>query len=145
MTSPSAARQVQLPQTAADAKAQATENAAPTPPPQAQKPKYPRGDRSHIPASAQPIVDLLSPEISRIKSVAPAQYKPQVDDMEKRINILFDHLNNEDLLSEETVGQMVEISKSIQSKEWDNAMSGFTEMQTNKLESEGTHWMVSDH
>lgn len=63
--------------------------------------------------------------------------------MEKRINILFDHLNNEDLLSEETVGQMVEISKAIQSREWDAAMAAFTEMQTSKLESEGTHWMVS--
>lgn len=141
--SPTATRQVQLPQTAADAKAAAAENAAPAAPPQAQKQKHPRGDRSHIPASAQPIVDLLTPEISRIKSVAPAQYKPQVDDMEKRINILFDHLNNEDLLSEETVGQMVEISKAIQSREWDAAMAAFTEMQTSKLESEGTHWMVS--
>lgn len=138
VSSPAGNKQVQLPQTAADAKAAATENAAPS-----QKPKYPRGDRSHIPASAQPIVDLLTPEINRIKSVAPAQYKPQVDDMEKRINILFDHLNNEDLLSEETVGQMVEISKAIQAKEWDGAMSAFTEMQTSKLESEGTHWMVS--
>lgn len=121
----------------------AAENAAPTPPPQAQKAKHPRGDRSHISASAQPIVDLLTPEINRIKSVAPAQYKPQVDDMEKRINILFDHLNNDDLLSEETVGQMVEISKSIQAREWDDAMAAFTDMQTNKLQSEGTNWMVS--
>ena len=145
MSSPSATRQqVQLPQTAADAKAAAAENSAPTTLPQAPaKPTHPRGDRSHIPASAQPIVDLLVPEINRIKSVAPAQYKPQVDDMEKRINILFDHLNNGDLLSEETVGQMVEISRSVQAREWEKAMQGFTEMQTAKMETEGTHWMVS--
>lgn len=63
--------------------------------------------------------------------------------MEKRINILFDHLNNEDLLSEETIGQMVEISRKIEGREWDVAMGLFTEMQTAKLESEGMHWMVS--
>jgi protein transport protein SEC31 len=70
-------------------------------------------------------------------------YKPQVDDMEKRINILFDHLNNEDLLSEQTVQQMVSISQTVQNRDWDQALSLFNEMQTGKLETEGTHWMVS--
>lgn len=107
------------------------------------KPKYPRGDRSHIPPSARPIVDLLTPEIARLKSVAPQQYKPQADDMEKRLNILFDHLNNEDLLSEGTVQEMVQISNAVKDREWDRALSLFTEMQTAKLETEGTHWMVS--
>jgi len=139
VSSPSNARQTPLPQTAADAKSTAAENASPAP----QQQKHPRGDRSHVPTHAQPIVDLLVPEVNRIKAVAPAQFKPQVEDMEKRINILFDHLNNDDLLSEETVGQMVEISRCIQNKEWERAMGSFTEMQTAKLESEGTHWMVS--
>ena len=107
------------------------------------KPRYPRGDRSHIPANAQPIVDLLSPEVARIKSVAPQAFKPQVDDMEKRINILFDHLNNEDLLQPDTVQQMVDIAQAVSRKEWDRAQGAFTEMQTTKLETEGTHWMVS--
>ena len=126
-------QQSPLPQTPADQ----------GPRPSSQKSKYPRSDRSHIPASAQPIVDILTPEITRIKSAAPQQYKPQVDDMEKRINILFDHLNNEDLLSESTVQEMVEISKCVQSREWDRALGLFNEMQTGKLETEGTNWMVS--
>lgn len=70
-------------------------------------------------------------------------YKPQVEDMEKRINILFDHLNNEDLLSEQTVQQMVSISQAVQNRDWDQASSLFNDMQTGKLETEGTHWMVS--
>ena len=127
-----------LPQTAADARAETSVQAQSAPP----QPKYPRGDRSHISAHAQPIVDLLTPEIHRIKSVAPAQFKPQVDDMEKRINILFDHLNNQDLLSSDTVEQMVHISRAVEGKEWERAMGIFTEMQTAKLEREGTHWMV---
>lgn len=63
--------------------------------------------------------------------------------MDKRINILFDHLNNEDLLQPDTVQQMVDIAQHVQRKEWDQAQSLFTEMQTAKLETEGTHWMVS--
>lgn len=107
------------------------------------QPKYPRGDRSHIPVSAQPIVDLLTPEVSRIKAVAPQTFKPQVDDMEKRINILFDHLNNEDLLQPDTVQQMVQIAQLVQQKDFDQAQARFNEMQQTKLETEGTHWMVS--
>ena len=132
-----------LPQTAADANSQ-PENQAP-PPAATQKPKYPRGDRSHVPASAQPIVDLLTPEMSRIKAAAPQTYKSHVDDMEKRLNILFDHLNNEDLLGEGTIAEMVEISRSVAAKDWDKAQGLFNEMQTAKLETEGTHWMVSSH
>lgn len=130
--------------------AQAPPPVQPTPPPQmerattpAAKTKYPRGDRSHIPANAQPIVDLLSPEVARIKSVAPQAFKPQVDDMDKRINILFDHLNNEELLKPDTVQQMVEISQAVAGKEWDRAQALFTEMQSAKLDTEGTLWMVS--
>ena len=63
--------------------------------------------------------------------------------MDKRINILFDHLNNEELLKPDTVDQMVEISRAVAGKEWDRAQSLFTEMQSAKLDTEGTLWMVS--
>ena len=65
--------------------------------------------------------------------------------MEKRLNILFDHLNNEDLLSESTVQEMVQISSAVKDREWDRALSLLNEMQTAKLDSEGTHWMVSSY
>jgi len=65
-----------------------------------------------------------------------------VEDMEKRINILYDHLNNDDLLRPDTVQQMVEIARCVQGKDWDRAQSLFNEMNAAKLESEGTHWMV---
>ena len=75
--------------------------------------------------------------------MAPQQYKPQVDDMEKRLNILFDHLNNDDLLSEATVQDMVQISVAVRDREWDKAQGLFNEMQAAKMETEGMHWMVS--
>ena len=62
--------------------------------------------------------------------------------MEKRLNILFDHLNNEDLLSDSTMQEMVGISYAVQAKDWDQAMSLWNAMQTAKLATEGTNWMV---
>ncbi|KYG43306.1 hypothetical protein M433DRAFT_6432 [Acidomyces richmondensis BFW] len=128
-----------LPQMAADANANTTTSPS-TSAPQARK--YPKGDRSHIPASAQPILDILTPIMTQIKNAAPAAFKPQVDDMEKRINILYDHLNNQDLLKEDTVKQMVEIAECVQGKDFDRALSLFGELQTAKQENEGGVWMV---
>lgn len=130
------------PQMTADANANTTSRPS-TSTPDAQK--YPKGDRTHIPVSAQPIVDILTPAMAQIKNVAPAAFKPQVDDMEKRINILYDHLNNEDLLKEDTVQQMVGIAQCVQGKDFDRALSLFGEMQAAKQESEGGVWMVSTH
>ncbi|KAK3075354.1 protein transport protein S31 [Teratosphaeriaceae sp. CCFEE 6253] len=129
-----------LPQTASD-----------TPPPpsapqqqqqQQPKPKYPRGDRSHIPASARPIVGILTPEIARIQGVAPQAFKPQVEDMEKRINILFDHLNNEDLLTEGTVGKLGQIADAVGRQEWEGAAGLFAALQGALGPEEGGVWVV---
>lgn len=101
------------------------------------------GDRSHIPASARPIFDILTPEMARIKSKAPSTYAPQVNDTERRLNILFDHLNNEDLLGPDTVGSMVSISDAIGAKNWDQAQRLFSDMQATKEKTEGGNWIVS--
>ncbi|KAK6439048.1 protein transport protein S31 [Oleoguttula sp. CCFEE 5521] len=101
-------------------------------------PRFARGDRTQIPRSARPILDLLTPEIARIKSVAPQAFKPQVDDMEKRINILFDHLNNGDLLSEGSVAKVVEISRAIASREWERAQGLLGEVPV----EEGGVWVA---
>lgn len=64
--------------------------------------------------------------------------------MDKRINILYDHLNNEDLLQPDTVQQMVQIAQHVSRKEWDQAHTLLTGMLATKQDTEGTHWMVSD-
>jgi len=104
--------------------------------------KYPPGDRSHIPSTAQPIYEILHSEMQRVKSKAPPQYKPQVLDTEKRLNILFDHLNNEDLLKPQTIEDMVVLSRAMQERRHDEAQSLFTDIMTNRTE-EGSNWMVS--
>ncbi|TGZ82197.1 hypothetical protein EX30DRAFT_305569 [Ascodesmis nigricans] len=82
--------------------------ATPPPPPQ---PKHPKGDRTHIPSQYMPIFEILSSEMEKVKARAPPAFARQVQDTEKRLNILFDHLNNEEVLSEGTLEQMMTLSR----------------------------------
>ncbi|KAF2258748.1 hypothetical protein CC78DRAFT_537569 [Lojkania enalia] len=103
--------------------------------------KYPPGDRSHIPDSSRPIYEILNADMQRVKTRAPPQYKQHVLDTEKRLNILFDHLNNEDLLKPDTIQEMNELAGHLQARNYDDALALFTDLMTNKTD-EGSNWMV---
>ncbi|KAF2470595.1 uncharacterized protein BDR25DRAFT_261640 [Lindgomyces ingoldianus] len=103
--------------------------------------KHPAGDRSHIPPSARPIYEILNADMQRVKSRAPAQYKQHIADTEKRLNILFDHLNNEELLKPDTIQEMNELAGHLQARQYDDAIALFTDLMTNKTD-EGSNWMV---
>jgi protein transport protein SEC31 len=100
------------------------------------------GDRSHIPANAQPIFEILSADMERVKLRAPAAFKQQVDDAERRLSILFDHLNNEDLLKPNTVEDMANLARAIQNRDYATATSIHLEVMTNRTDECG-NWMVS--
>jgi len=100
------------------------------------------GDRSHIPEVSRPIYDILNADMQRVKAKAPVQYKTHVLDTEKRLNILFDHLNNQDLLKPDTIQEMNELAGHIQARQYDQAIALFTDLMTNKTD-EGSNWMVS--
>ena len=80
--------------------------------------------------------------MQRVKSKAPASFKAQVDNTEKRINLLFDHLNNNDLLQPDTVISMVELARAMQVRDYETAQSIHVEIMTNKNDQCG-NWMVS--
>jgi protein transport protein SEC31 len=100
------------------------------------------GDRSHIPPTSMPVFEILNNEMQRIKSRAPANYRAQVVDTEKRIGILFDHLNNQATLKPDTIEEVKSIAQAIQSRQHDQATVQLTEMMTTKTD-EGSNWMVS--
>ncbi|KAL5365919.1 protein transport protein sec31 [Aspergillus floccosus] len=104
-------------------------------------PKYPPGDRSHIPAEAMPVFEILSADMQRVKSRAPSSFKAQVDDAERRLNILFDHLNNEDLLKPNTIADMAELARAIQARDYDAARAIHVDIMTNRMDECG-QWMV---
>ncbi|CAI6339171.1 unnamed protein product [Periconia digitata] len=104
-------------------------------------PKHPAGDRSHIPDASRPIYEILDADLQRVKGKAPAQYKQHILDTEKRLNILFDHLNNEDLLKPGTIQEMNELAGFLQNRQYDQAIAVFSDIMTNKTD-EGSNWMV---
>lgn len=79
--------------------------------------------------------------MQRVKSRAPADFKAQVNDTEKRLNLLFDHLNNEDLLKPGTVALMVELAHALQSRDFERAQAIHVDIMTNRSDECG-NWMV---
>lgn len=106
------------------------------------KAKYPTGDRSHIPASAQRMVEVFTSDMQRVASKAPASFAPQVKDTQKRINILFDHLNNEELVKSDTVEKLAELAEALSSGNYEAASRMQVDIQREKTDECG-NWMVS--
>lgn len=88
-----------------------------------------------------PIFEILSADMQRVSARAPSSFKAQVADAERRLNILFDHLNNEDLLKPSTVADMVELSRAIQARDYETAKAIHLDILTNRTEECG-QWMV---
>ncbi|PWW77544.1 hypothetical protein C7212DRAFT_277515 [Tuber magnatum] len=115
------------------------------PPPKAQTPvpppsKHPAGDRTHIPSQYRPIFELLTSDFERVKQRAPPAFQRQVKDTEKRLNILYDHINNKDVLSQEALESMLELSKALVAKDYATAHSIQVDLVTNRT-SECNIWM----
>ncbi|KAI1655814.1 hypothetical protein F4813DRAFT_366443 [Daldinia decipiens] len=121
----------------------ATTSPAPPPPRAAAppKPRHPAGDRSHIPPNAQQLVDILSRDMQRVASKAPASFAPQVKDTQKRLGLLFDHLNNEELVKPDTIEELTQLAHALESKNYPEAQRLQVEIQRDKTEECG-NWMV---
>ncbi|KAH7040381.1 uncharacterized protein B0I36DRAFT_9501 [Microdochium trichocladiopsis] len=125
-------------------------NSPAPPPPQAappraaappQKPRHPAGDRSHIPPNALRVVDVLSQDMQRVAAKAPASFAPQVKDTQKRLGLLFDHLNNEELIKPDTIEQLTQLANALETQNYVEAQRLQVEIQRDKTEECG-QWMV---
>lgn len=88
-----------------------------------------------------PVYEILTADMQRVKSRAPSSFKAQVDDAERRLNILFDHLNNEDLLKPNTVADMAQLAQAIQARDYETAKTIHVDIMTNRTDECGA-WMV---
>ncbi|RKU43871.1 protein transport protein S31 [Coniochaeta pulveracea] len=116
----------------------------PAPPPARAAPpkaKYPPGDRTHIPESAQRLVDILDRDMQRVASKAPASFAPQVRDTQKRLGLLFDDLNNQLLVKPDTVEQLTQLAEALEARNYDAAHKLQVDIQREKTEQCG-NWMV---
>ncbi|CUM47625.1 Protein transport protein SEC31 [Debaryomyces fabryi] len=100
-------------------------------------PKYPPGDRSHMPEESLPIFNSLSNILDEIKPKIPERYAKHGVDMEKRINLLFDHLNNSDLLSDESIAALKEVCTALEAKDFATANALNIQIATNHSEEIG--------
>ena len=80
--------------------------------------------------------------MQRIKAKAPPSFKTHVNDTEKRLNVLFDHLNNETLLKPNTITDMNDLAEAIMNKDYEKAMAIHLDLITNRTDECG-NWMVS--
>ncbi|KDQ53752.1 hypothetical protein JAAARDRAFT_422252 [Jaapia argillacea MUCL 33604] len=115
------------------------------PPPPAKKgppaPKYPPGDRSHIPPASLPIYNVISEQLGRFKQIAPPQIR--MPDFERRINVLFDALNCE-TLSPSVVDQLVELTQAMAARDRQAALAIHTDLLTKGSVSDDIGlWMSS--
>ncbi|CAO1623334.1 unnamed protein product [Sympodiomycopsis kandeliae] len=92
--------------------------------------KYPPGDRSHIPESQRGIFATLSREFNRIKSVTPPAQKRMVDDSERRLNLLFDHLNNGLISDQKFIAGLVELSRAVDARNQQAALGIHVQLVT---------------
>lgn len=79
--------------------------------------------------------------MQRVASKAPASFGPQVKDTQKRLNLLFDHLNNEELVKPDTIDQLTQLADAIQGKNYEAAQKLQLDIQRDKTEECG-NWMV---
>lgn len=115
---------------------------APPPPPAAKTPvptksKYPKGDRSHIPEKSVLIYQYLTKVLEAVKPNIPEKYTAHGEDLEKRLNILFDHLNNEDLLTDDAIEDLKEVCTALESKDIESASSLNTLFAANHIDQLG--------
>ncbi|WWC59727.1 uncharacterized protein I303_102289 [Kwoniella dejecticola CBS 10117] len=122
---------------------QPVQQQTPPPPPQPAapvKPAHPAGDRSHIPASSKPIFETLSNELHNVKQKNfPPNVKKVVEDTDRRLNILFDGLNNENV-PKQALDLLANISKAIGARDWNAALAMHVELLTNSS-GEMTTWV----
>ncbi len=64
-----------------------------------------------------------------------------LDDAERRMNVLFDKLNNQEV-SDGAVEKLLELAKAVDSKNWTNALNVYQVLSTSFGSSEGTNWML---
>ncbi|KAJ7630331.1 hypothetical protein FB45DRAFT_915213 [Roridomyces roridus] len=92
-------------------------------------PKYPPGDRSHIPDAARPAFTTISGLLEQVRQNTPPQQKRLVDDLERRINPLFDALNCE-TLSQPVVDQLLVLTQAMQSRDRQAALAIHVDLLT---------------
>ncbi|QHS72051.1 Sec31p [Saccharomyces paradoxus] len=94
-----------------------------------------------IPADQQPIVDFLKEELARVTPLTPKEYSKQLKDCDKRLKILFYHLEKQDLLTQPTIDCLHDLVALMKEKKYKEAMVIHADIATNHAQ-EGGNWLT---
>ncbi|KAJ1827278.1 protein transport protein S31 [Coemansia sp. RSA 2599] len=93
--------------------------------------KYPEGDRSHIPSEWAPIFNGLNGQVQRAKQFAAPAQKRMVDDAQRRLNLLFDLMNCDEIkLKEKLCPVFEQLLQSINNRQFPQALHYQAELMT---------------
>lgn len=94
-----------------------------------------------IPADQQAVVNYLKGELARVTPLTPKEYSKQIKDCDKRLNILYNHLAKQDLLTQPTIDKLSKIVDQLKSKDYGGAMQVFVDTSTNNA-AEAGNWLT---
>ncbi|AWU75522.1 uncharacterized protein C5L36_0B07710 [Pichia kudriavzevii] len=98
--------------------------------------------QSTIPsASVDTIITILSSELESVKPIVPAKFNKHIADAEKRLNILFQHLQSRTLVTEPTVEKLLTLANALQDRDFSAAKSVKDDISNNHSGETGD-WMV---
>ena len=100
-----------------------------------------RAPAGGIPEDQKPIVEFLKAELERVTPLTPKEYTKQLKDCEKRLKILFDHLEKQDLLTQPTIEKLKELVTCLKEKKYSEAMQIHVDIATNHA-AEGGNWLT---
>ncbi|KAJ2745959.1 protein transport protein S31 [Coemansia sp. BCRC 34490] len=93
--------------------------------------KYPAGDRSHIPSEWKAIYTALSGQLARAKQFAAPAQKRMVDDADRRINLLFDLMNGDQIKAKPQVTPVfAQLVQAIDAKQFQAALGAQAELMS---------------
>ncbi|CAG8812885.1 1528_t:CDS:2, partial [Racocetra persica] len=84
----------------------------------------------------KPIFIILCNELLRARQNSPNTQKKLLDDTEKRLNILFDALNNEEV-SPNVIESLLTLVRDLESRNFPNAISIQVQLMTTKMDECG--------
>ncbi|OUM67378.1 hypothetical protein PIROE2DRAFT_50683 [Piromyces sp. E2] len=99
------------------------------------KPRYPEGDRSHIPEEYK----CIEPSLTKVLQYATQCGGNQriLDDAQKKFNSFYDQLNNDDIADKAALNRLVELCKALDINDLMTAQNINMELMTTKFEAFG--------
>lgn len=94
-----------------------------------------------IPPDQKPIADFLKEELIRVTPLIPKEYAKQLKDCEKRLKILFQHMEKQDLLTQPTIDKLRRLVELLKEKKYADAMQVHVDISTNNAQ-EGGNWLT---